>query len=716
VSADLSGVVAQGRREASALSWLATVGTVLLVVLFSTFIVELAFQAGRDVYLGGRPGTPPGYLSLIFRTTVSLILQVTILIMVVRISGYRVEEYFRLRLPRKRDIIIGIAATSGLLLLKYASSFQSGGVAILPSELEEYQSASAAGVVPLLFIAGVLVAPLGEELVYRGFLFRGLEASRIGAIGAVLVSTALWAALHFNNGLSVMGFIAILGLLFGWLRVLSQSILLTWLLHALTNLTVLGAVAVQIGPLASEHVRSVAFSNTCIWDEQNEDHARAITDCTEAIRHDNAYARPYANRGLAYHRTGDLNRAIADFDQAIRLGDFANEHERSVVFMNRCGAYLDFKNFARAIEDCTEAVRIDGANAKAYSNRGAAYYQSGDPDHAIADCDQAIRLDPGLVIAFNNRGLAYARKGDSDRALADYNRAIELNPKYAAAFNNRGLLYAGKDDDRAIADYNRAIELNPKFAPTYDVRGLAYARKKDFDRAIVDYNRAIEIDPKNARSYVFRGNAYRGQGYFVRAVADYDQAMALDPKFADAYEKRGSALRAIGDFDRAIADYTEAIRLNPKYAYAYYGRGLAEVYTGALPKAAADLNLSMELNPKQAYVAIWLEMVNKRSDLPSRLQQATAQIDMVKWPAPVIRLYLGEISAADVLAAADDPNSTTKKGQVCEANFYSGELELQSGNKDEATRRFKLAAADCPKTFDEFSAAIAELKALGIRP
>jgi lipoprotein NlpI len=54
------------------------------------------------------------------------------------------------------------------------------------------------------------------------------------------------------------------------------------------------------------------------------------------------------------------------------------------------------------------------------------------------------------------------------------------------------------------------------------------------------------------------------------------------------------------------------------------------------------------------------------------------------------------------------------KGQICEANFYSGELALQQSAKNEAIRLFRLAAADCPKTFEERLAAKAELRALGI--
>jgi len=52
--------------------------------------------------------------------------------------------------------------------------------------------------------------------------------------------------------------------------------------------------------------------------------------------------------------------------------------------------------------------------------------------------------------------------------------------------------------------------------------------------------------------------------------------------------------------------------------------------------------------------------------------------------APVIRLYLGQLTPEAVLAAADDPDAKTKNGQVREANFYSGELVLQRGEKEQA--------------------------------
>jgi lipoprotein NlpI len=113
---------------------------------------------------------------------------------------------------------------------------------------------------------------------------------------------------------------------------------------------------------------------------------------------------------------------------------------------------------------------------------------------------------------------------------------------------------------------------------------------------------------------------------------------------------------------------------------------------------------------------LWLDIVRKRQNLPSQLAEATTQLDMAKWPAPVVRLFLGQLTLEAVLAAADDSNARTKKGRFCEANFYAGELSLEQGAKDDGMRLIRRAAEVCPKTFTEWSAANAELKALGASP
>jgi tetratricopeptide (TPR) repeat protein len=337
-------------------------------------------------------------------------------------------------------------------------------------------------------------------------------------------------------------------------------------------------------------------------------------------------------------------------------------------------------------------------------------------DGAIKGYDQVIKLNP-TTGAYNGRGSAYYAEGKIDDAIADYSKAIELDPLPDVTYRNRGNAYNEKKDyDRAIADFDKAITLNPKSAVAYYSRGRADQAKLDFDRAIADLDKAIAIDPKYAFAYFYRGRAYLNKDDLDRAIADFDKAITIDSTLRNAHYDRGIAFEANNDFDTAIAEFDKIIGLDQYDAVAIFDRGIANLYRGALPMARADLSRSAELNPRYPYTAIWLDIVDKRSNAPSRLAQTTTQVDMSKWPAPVIQLYLGLLTPADVLAAAADPDAETKKGQVCEANFYSGELALQQGANEEAARRFRLAATGCSRTFIEWPAANAELRALGAIP
>jgi lipoprotein NlpI len=274
--------------------------------------------------------------------------------------------------------------------------------------------------------------------------------------------------------------------------------------------------------------------------------------------------------------------------------------------------------------------------------------------------------------------------------------------------------------DVAITACSRAIATGRlsahDLAVIYDNRAVEYEKKGDLERAIADYNEAIQRDPKYAVPYNGRGNVWSDNGDLERAIADYTEAIRLDSEYATAYRNRARTWIQKDDADNSIADFDQAIKLNPKDAEAFFGRGRTYLGSGALPKALADLDQASELKPKDAYIALWLDIAGARSNLSSRLAEAATHVDMTNWPGAVIRLYLGQLTPEAVLAAADDPNPEIKRGQVCEANFYGGELALINDGGGDAVRLLKLAASDCPKTFIEYDGAIAELKLLGERP
>ena len=92
-------------------------------------------------------------------------------------------------------------------------------------------------IVLVFILALVVAAPVMEELLFRGFLLRGYAASRLGPVGAVLLTSAAWASMHVQYEVFYVVQIFILGCVFGWLRLRSGSTTLTLILHGLVNLT-----------------------------------------------------------------------------------------------------------------------------------------------------------------------------------------------------------------------------------------------------------------------------------------------------------------------------------------------------------------------------------------------------------------------------------------------------------------------------------------------
>jgi membrane protease YdiL (CAAX protease family) len=145
-----------------------------------------------------------------------------------RQHGWRAIDYFGLAPPRGAYLRSSSAAfLFGLAVSLVASAF---------GPLIDDPDSPLDLLPPVLWIVEVVViAPVAEELVFRGFLYRELAATRLGISGAILVTALLWSGLHFDR--TSLGFIDVFfsGLALGWLRWRNNSVVTTMAVHGLTN-------------------------------------------------------------------------------------------------------------------------------------------------------------------------------------------------------------------------------------------------------------------------------------------------------------------------------------------------------------------------------------------------------------------------------------------------------------------------------------------------
>lgn len=174
------------------------------------------------------------------------------------------------------------------------------------------------------------------------------------------------------------------------------------------------------------------------------------------------------------------------------------QRQKDAAYFREMGYFSVAKgDLDQAIADFSEAVRLDPQMTNAFYMRGLCRNRKGDFDGAIADFSEAIRLNPKAYGAYYSRGNAWFRKGDLDQAIADYGEVIRLNPSHADAYINRGVAWNEKEEyDKAIADYGEAIRLDPQSVDSFWLLGLSWHLKRSYANARDNYSEAIRLDPE----------------------------------------------------------------------------------------------------------------------------------------------------------------------------------------------------------------------------
>jgi tetratricopeptide (TPR) repeat protein len=158
----------------------------------------------------------------------------------------------------------------------------------------------------------------------------------------------------------------------------------------------------------------------------------------------------------------DFDFAIDHCTTAIQSGQLSDQ-DLAAVFNNRGRAYYNKKDYDRAIEDYDQAIRLGLRDSDAYYRRGLVYFEKNDYSRAIQNFDEALNLNPDNVAMLQSRGWAYENKNDYEQAIRDYDRAISLQSGYGPALIRRAKVYEAKRQyEQALADYEAATRADPK--------------------------------------------------------------------------------------------------------------------------------------------------------------------------------------------------------------------------------------------------------------
>jgi tetratricopeptide (TPR) repeat protein len=207
------------------------------------------------------------------------------------------------------------------------------------------------------------------------------------------------------------------------------------------------------------------------------------------------------------------------------------------VLEARATGYAIVKQFERAIQDQSEAIKLFPKDATRYVKRGDYQSNKGDLDAALADYNQALKLNPKSAPAYLHRSYVWHRRGITASQLADLDRAIEIEPVNAGALNARcwTLLESGGDLGKALADCDAAIRLEPDNALVLHSRCAVRLAREDYRGAEEDCSAALTKGGEHALYFADRGRAREKLGTIEQARADYENALKL--KATDKFDE-----------------------------------------------------------------------------------------------------------------------------------------------------------------------------------
>ena len=185
---------------------------------------------------------------------------------------------------------------------------------------------------------------------------------------------------------------------------------------------------------------------------------RQAAQYTVQIQRSPKQAGLYVKRGQIYFELHQFDKAIDDYDRALRLDDHQDE-----AYFGRGLARGRYGLIEEGIADLTVYLHRHPDSSRGYTKRGVRYLWLGDVPHARNDLEKAIALDPRNAEAHDDLGVVLARQGDMQRAIENFSATVRIDPSYQKGHHNLAMAYfiAGQDA-LALISVNNSLKLAPQ--------------------------------------------------------------------------------------------------------------------------------------------------------------------------------------------------------------------------------------------------------------
>jgi tetratricopeptide (TPR) repeat protein len=262
---------------------------------------------------------------------------------------------------------------------------------------------------------------------------------------------------------------------------------------------------------------------------------------------------PYFELASAYQATGQLDRAIASYREALKV-----DPQYPAALLGLGSALRQSGDLPGAADVFGQATRAAPDNPKAWNELGQLDLDLGRAPQATDALKKSIALDPDAPQPHNGLGIVLAQSGNFTAAETEFREAIRILPDYGEAHGNlAGVLDLEHDLKQAFYEFELAVRISPNDANTHFNYGAVLSREKRFDEARPEMQAAVRANPNFAEAHEMLGRLFEQHAQIDDALHEYESAVRIRPDMSQAQLDLGAMLAKKGD----IAGATEHLRL-----------------------------------------------------------------------------------------------------------------------------------------------------------
>jgi len=223
----------------------------------------------------------------------------------------------------------------------------------------------------------------------------------------------------------------------------------------------------------------------------------------------------FTNMGLIYNEIKNYPKAIEILSIAVKISP-----DDSTAWYTIGKSYYKLRKYHNAIDSFYKCINLNHNQANSYVYIGSSYFNLKKPLEAIESYKKTISIAHGNINAMQNLGTTYLYIKNNKLAIEWLLKVIDLNPNSTISLRGLGQAYSDiKDYKRAIHFCNKSISVNPNDYSAWSILGYTYSNIKNNEEAMRCLYKSIEIAPEVSTNWMNLGL------FYYRNLKDIQKAM-----------------------------------------------------------------------------------------------------------------------------------------------------------------------------------------------